>query len=104
MHEFKNVTIVKKTNVYFGGKVTSHTILFPNGTKKTLGSTMPGDYEFGTAEKEAMEILAGEFEILLPGLNAWRKVRTGDSFEVPAHSKFKLKISKLTDYCCLYIP
>ena len=35
--EFKNVTVVKKANVYFDGKVTSRTVLFDDGEKKTLG-------------------------------------------------------------------
>lgn len=103
MQEFKNVSVVKKANVYFDGKVTSRTVLFADGSKKTLGVMMPGDYEFGTAEKEIMEILGGELEILLPGQSAWQKMKGGDSFEVPANTKFKLKIAKLTDYCCSYI-
>ena len=48
--EFKDVTIVKKSNIYFDGKVTSRTVIFPDGSKKTLGIMFPGDYEFGTAE------------------------------------------------------
>jgi uncharacterized protein YaiE (UPF0345 family) len=103
MQEFKNVTVVKKANVYFDGKVTSRTVLFPDGTKKTLGIMMPGDYEFGTAEREIMEILAGKLEILLPGVREWKKIQAGESFEVPANSKFKLKIIELTDYCCSYL-
>lgn len=103
MSEFKNVTVVKKANVYFDGNVTSRTVLFADGTKKTLGIMMPGDYEFGTGDKEVMEILAGELEILLPGESAWRAVAAGESFEVPANSKFGLKIKTLTDYCCSYI-
>jgi uncharacterized protein YaiE (UPF0345 family) len=103
MEEFKNVTVIKKANAYFGGKVTSRTVLFPDGTKKTLGIMMPGDYEFGTAEKEIMEILAGKMEIQLPGSSAWQPVKGGESFEVPAHSKFKLKVAELADYCCSYI-
>ena len=59
MQEFKNVTVIKKANVYFDGKVTSRTVLFSDGTKKTLGIMMPGEYEFGTADKEIMEILSG---------------------------------------------
>ncbi len=57
MTEFKNVTVVKKANVYFDGKVTSRTVLFADGTKKTLGIMMPGDYEFGTEAAEIMEML-----------------------------------------------
>jgi uncharacterized protein YaiE (UPF0345 family) len=51
MSEFKNVTVLKKANVYFAGKVTSRTIVFPDGTKKTLGIMFPGDYEFGTTNR-----------------------------------------------------
>ncbi len=103
MSEFKNVTIVKKANVYFDGKVTSRTVLFPDGTKKTLGIMAPGDYEFGTAEKELMEILAGELDVLLPGESEWKAIGGGESFEVPAQSKFSLKVKSLADYCCSYI-
>jgi uncharacterized protein YaiE (UPF0345 family) len=103
MQEFKNVTVVKKANIYFEGKVTSRTVLFPDGSKKTLGIMFPGEYEFGTAEKEIMEILAGDLEVLLPGAPGWRTVAAGESFEVPAQAKFKLKVKRLTDYCCSYI-
>ena len=102
MSEFKNVTVVKKANVYFDGKVTSRTVIFPDGSKKTLGIMLPGDYEFGTAEKELMEILAGELQVLLPEAKEWKTVREGDSFEVPAQSKFKLVVTTITDYCCSY--
>ena len=103
MEDFKNVTIIKKANVYFGGKVTSRTVLFPDGTKKTLGIMAEGDYEFGTADKEIMEVLGGEMEVLLPLAQDWIIVKAGESFEVPASSKFKLKIEAIADYCCSYI-
>ena len=103
MSEFKNVTVVKKANVYFDGKVVSRTVLFPDGSKKTLGIMFPGDYEFGTAEKEIMEIMAGTLEVLIPGGSGWLTVEGGQSFEVPAQSKFSLKVKSLTDYCCSYV-
>ena len=43
MKEFKNVTVVKKVNSYFEGKVTSRTVFFPDGAKKTLGVMLPGE-------------------------------------------------------------
>jgi len=95
--EFKNVTIVKKANIYFDGKVTSRTVIFPDGSKKTLDIMFPGDYEFGTAEKEIMEILAGNLNVLLPGAAGWVAFKEGDVFEVPAQSKFSLKVKSLTD-------
>jgi len=103
MENFSNVTIVKKANVYFDGKVTSRTVIFQDGEKKTLGIMMPGEYEFGTGTKEIMEILAGEMDVLLPYNSEWMSVKGGQSFEVPANSKFKLVVKALSDYCCSYI-
>ncbi len=103
MTEFKNVTVVKEANVYFDGKVTSRTVLFPDGSKKTMGIMLPGDYQFSTADKELMEILAGELEVLLPGAGRWKKVGKGESFEVPPNSTFSLKVAVVTDYCCSYL-
>jgi uncharacterized protein YaiE (UPF0345 family) len=103
MSEFTNVTIVKKANVYFNGNVTSRTVLFSDGSKKTLGVMLPGEYEFNTADKEIMEILSGDLDVLLPGVSGWKKIEGGESFEVPANSKFSLKIRTLTDYCCSFV-
>lgn len=103
MSEFTNVTVVREANVYFDGSVTSRTVLFPDGTKKTLGIMLPGDYEFGTADKEVMEILAGDLDVLLPGADGWQTVTAGESFEVPADSKFSLKVKTVADYCCSYV-
>lgn len=102
MSEFQNVSIVREANIYFEGKVTSRTVIFPDGSKKTLGIMLPGEYEFGTAQKELMEILAGELEIKLPN-ETWQAISGGQSFEVPANSSFQLKIIKITDYCCSYL-
>ena len=103
MSEFKNVTVVKKANIYFNGGVASRTVLFPDGTKKTLGIMQPGEYEFSTGDKEIMEILAGELEVMLPGASSWKKVSGGGSFEVPANAKFTMKVKALSDYCCSFV-
>ncbi|HEY9765631.1 MAG TPA: pyrimidine/purine nucleoside phosphorylase [Chroococcales cyanobacterium] len=103
MSQFENVTAVKKANVYFDGKVTSRTVLFPDGSKKTLGIMMPGDYEFGTDLEEEMEVLGGKALILLPGETEWKLFDGKGVFYVPAHSKFKLKVETPFDYCCSYI-
>lgn len=103
MDILENVSIVKKANVYFDGKVTSRTVLFENGEKKTLGIMMPGEYEFATADKERMEILAGTMEVLLPNSADWIHIEAEQTFEVLAHSKFKLVVYDVADYCCSYI-
>ena len=102
MSQFNDVSITREANIYFDGKVTSRSVHFPDGTKKTLGIMLPGDYEFNTEAKELMEILSGDLEIQLVGED-WKKVSPGESFEVPANSRFKLKIIEVTDYCCSYI-
>jgi hypothetical protein len=77
--------------------------MFSDDTRKTLGIMMPGEYEFGTAEKEVMEIISGELDVLFPGESEWKTFKTDQTFEVPAKSKFSLKVKTLTDYCCSYI-
>lgn len=103
MSEFRDVTVVKKANIYFNGNVTSRTILFRDGSKKTLGVMLPGDYEFNTGDREIMEILSGELELLLPGQNSWQLIKGGESFEVPANAKFAMKVKTISDYCCSFI-
>jgi purine/pyrimidine-nucleoside phosphorylase len=103
MEEFKNVTVVKRANVYFEGRVTSRTVVFGDGSRKTLGIMLPGEYEFGTGGREIIEILAGDLEVFLPGAKGWKVVKAGESFGVPANSKFKLMIKGITDYCCSYL-
>ena len=103
MSEFQNVSVVKQANVYFDGKVTSRSVIFSDGSRKTLGIMLPGEYEFNTDDKELMEIYAGELEVLLPESNVWQAIKGGESFEVPANSAFQLKINQLTDYCCSFI-
>ena len=103
MSEFNNVTIKKEANIYFDGKVTSRTVIFADGTSKTLGIMLPGEYAFNTAEKEIMEILSGDLDVSLPGKEGWQTFKGGSSFEVPANSRFELKVRTLTDYCCSFI-
>ncbi|HOU26691.1 MAG: pyrimidine/purine nucleoside phosphorylase [Paludibacteraceae bacterium] len=101
--QFNNVSIQKKANVYFNGNVTSRTVLFPDGTRKTLGIMMPGEYEFGTDSAELMEMLGGNMDVLLPNESEWKSYAEGDSFHVPAKSSFKLKVNTVVDYCCSYL-
>jgi uncharacterized protein YaiE (UPF0345 family) len=100
--KFENVTIQKKANIYFDGKVTSRTILFSDGSRKTLGFMLPGEYGFSTGVGEVMELLNGWMEVLLPGESNWRTINSGESFKVPANSSFKLILKVPVDYCCSY--
>ena len=103
MTEFKNVAVTKAANFYFDGKVTSRTLTFEDGSVKTLGIMMPGEYEFGTADAEIMEITSGELDVQLPGSDTSVTIKSGGQFEVEANAKFKVNVKTVTDYCCSYI-
>ncbi len=102
MSELKGVTVVLKANQYFDGGVTSRTVILPDGTKKTLGIMQPGEYQFSTASRELMEVLAGEARVLLPGEDRWKTIVEGETFEVAADSSFRISTGGVLDYCCSY--
>ncbi len=100
---FENVSVEIAGNSYFDGDVTSRTLYFADGSRKTLGFMRVGEYEFGTNEAELMEITSGEMEVKLPDSDRWITIRGGEHFNVPANAKFQLKVKKLSDYCCSYL-
>jgi purine/pyrimidine-nucleoside phosphorylase len=102
MPDFKDVTVVKKANIYFNGGVTSRTVIFEDGTKKTLGIAQPGEYTFNTDAAEMMEILSGELDVQIAG-GAWGPVQGGESFVIHANSTFTMKVKTVTDYCCSFL-
>ena len=102
MSKLKNVTVVKEANIYYDGKVTSRTVEFSDGSIKSLGIMLPGEYTFNTVDKEIMEMMSGELDVRLPG-EEWKTLQTPETFEVAANASFDLKIKTVTDYCCSYI-
>jgi uncharacterized protein YaiE (UPF0345 family) len=102
--EFRNVTAVAKANIYFDGKVVSHSILFPDGTKKTLGLIYPGKFHFGTDKAERMEIVAGQCAVRLDGQSALASYAGGERFEVPAKSGFDIEVTQgVCEYICSFL-
>ena len=41
--------------------------------------------------------------MLLPGSTDWKTVKSGESFEVPAQSKFGIRVKGIIDYCCSFV-
>lgn len=102
--EFKNVTAVAKANVYFGGKVVSHSILFADGSKKTLGLIYPGRYHFGTDKAELMEIVDGSCTVQIDGQTATINHAAGQAFNVPAKSGFHIEVAEgICQYICSFL-
>jgi len=101
--EFSNVTAVAKANVYFDGKVVSHTIKLSSGEKKTLGLIYPGDFHFGTDAAERMDIIAGACRVRLDGTTEWHDYAAGTFFRVPAKSGFDISVlAGIAEYICSF--
>jgi hypothetical protein len=103
MSQFTNVTADKKANIYFEGKVSSRTLRFEDGSIKTLGIMLPGEYTFSTGDAEIMEIMSGEMEVQLPDSDEWITINGPQTFDVPANSSFNLKVKTVSDYCCSFV-
>jgi len=101
--EFAGVTAVARANLYFDGKVVSHVIKFPDGSKKTLGLIYPGSFKFDTQAPEKMEITAGACRVKLAGEAAWRDTPAGTAFSVPGGSHFEISVQDgVAQYVCSY--
>jgi uncharacterized protein YaiE (UPF0345 family) len=98
--QFDNVTVLKKGNVYFDGKCVSHTVIFADGTKKTLGVILPSSLTFNTGAPEIMEINGGSCKVRLKGEDAWKTYAAGTSFNVPGDSSFEIEVTETVDYVC----
>ncbi len=103
MSTFDDVSVVIEANIYFDGKVTSRTILFPDGSKKTLGILLPGEYHFNTDAPELMEITQGTVEYRLNETDDWIKVNDGGKFNVPGKSSFDIRALEVSDYICSFL-
>ena len=102
--EFLNVTAITKANIYFDGKVVSHSIVFADGSKKTLGLIYPGTYHFGTDKAERMEIVSGTCEVKVDGSEARTIYTGGEFFDVAAKSGFDISVTDGTcEYVCSFI-
>ncbi len=100
MSQFDNVSVVKKSNVYFDGKCVSHTVLFADGTKKTIGVIYPSALTFNTGAPEIMELLGGRCRVRLAGESEWTEYQAGQSFNVPGNSSFEIETLEFLDYVC----
>ena len=88
-------------NQYFDGNVKSLGYETAEG-KSTIGVINPGEYTFGTAQKEIMHVIEGELAALLPDTTTWVSIKAGSQFEVPANASFKVKTTVQTAYLCQY--
>jgi uncharacterized protein YaiE (UPF0345 family) len=103
IEQISGVTVQLKANVYFDGKVVSHSLLSADGTKKTLGLIYPGTFHFNTAAPERMDILTGSCRVKTAGRPDWQTYSAGDHFTVSANSSFDIVVDAgLTEYLCSF--
>jgi uncharacterized protein YaiE (UPF0345 family) len=100
MSQFDNVSVLKKSNVYFDGKCVSHTVIFADGTRKTLGVIFPSKLTFNTGAPEIMELNAGSCRVCLKGQSEWKTYAAGQQFAVPGNSSFDIETLEMLDYVC----
>ncbi len=100
MSTLQNVTLSKKSNVYFDGKCVSHTALLADGSRKTVGVIFPSTLTFNTAAPETMEIVSGRCRVRLAGASEWQDYQGGTRFDVPGNSAFDIETIELVDYVC----
>jgi uncharacterized protein YaiE (UPF0345 family) len=98
--QFDHVSVVKQANIYFDGKCVSHTVIFPDASKKTIGVIFPSTLKFNTGAPETMELNSGKCRIRLQGDAAWTPYAAGQSFKVPGNSSFDIEILETLDYIC----
>lgn len=97
---YQNVEVKKKANVYHEGRVTSRTIITPDGAMKTLGVMLPGNYRFNTQAPERVDVTQGRCRVRLAGQSDAREYQAGDSFDIPGDSHFDIEVVDLLDYVC----
>jgi len=101
---FQNATVEAKANIYFDGKVVSHTVVTEDQERKTLGLIYPGSYHFGTGAPELMEIISGNCEVVLDGTEETLSINAGSSFNVPGNSGFTIKVEDcICEYICSFL-
>lgn len=101
--QFDQVSVVKKANVYFDGKCVSHTVLLPDGSKKTIGVILPSQLNFNTGAPEVMELIEGRCRVRLAGQSEWKEYRGGQSFEAPGKSSFDIETLETLHYVCHFV-
>lgn len=100
MPKFDQVSVMKKANVYFDGKCVSHSVEFPDGTRKTLGVIFPSTLVFNTEAPEIMEITGGKCRVRLKGEDGWKEYSAGEKFSIDGNSSFEIETIEMLDYVC----
>jgi uncharacterized protein YaiE (UPF0345 family) len=102
MSQFDNVSVVKKGNVFFDGKCVSHSVIFADGTRKTVGVILPSTLTFNVGVPEIMEITSGTCRVKLGDATDFTVYAEGSQFSVPANGSFVIEADEVVNYVCSF--
>ncbi len=102
MSQFDNVSVVKNGNVFFDGKCVSHSVLFADGTRKTVGVILPSTLTFNVSTAELMEITSGNCRVKIGDEPEFKTYAAGDKFSVNANSSFIIESNEVVNYVCSF--
>ena len=102
MSQLDNVSVIKKGNVFFDGKCVSHSVLFPDGTRKTVGVILPSTLTFDVSTPELMEITSGTCRVKIGDETEFKTYSAGDRFSVAANSRFVIEAKETVNYVCSF--
>jgi hypothetical protein len=99
-----NVSVGKKANVFFDGKCVSHSVFFPDGSRKTVGVVLPNSkLTFNVGAPELMEISGGECSVKIAGESVFKTYAEGSSFNVAENSSFEIHTgADAVNYVCSF--
>lgn len=102
MSQFDNVSVVKQGNVFFDGKCVSHSVLFADGTRKTVGVILPSTLTFNVGVPEVMEITSGNCRVKIGDAAEFTTYSAGSQFYVPANGSFVIEADEVVNYVCSF--
>ena len=102
MSNFDNVSVDKKGNVFFDGKCVSHSVIFPDGSRKTVGVILPSTLTFNVSTPELMEITSGTCRVKIGDEPEFKTYAAGDQFSVAANSRFVIEAPEVVNYVCSF--
>ena len=102
MSKFDNVSVDKKGNVFFDGKCVSHSVIFPDGSRKTVGVILPSTLTFNVSTPEVMEITSGTCHVKIGDEPEFKRYAAGDQFSVAANSRFVIEAQDVVNYVCSF--
>jgi len=102
MSKFDNVSVDKKGNVFFDGKCVSHSVIFPDGSRKTVGVILPSTLTFNISTPEVMEITSGTCRVKIGDEPEFKTYVAGDQFSVAANGRFVIEAPEVVNYVCSF--